>query len=167
MNLPKTTALLETLTESRKVELVTSPGRGQRLSGKGAKRLQLVDPKAPPAQPNDNHFFYKEITRRRGRGGKPLKRPKRELHDPGADPNVVAFVDYWVTGSQVKIDLIVVRGDYRRKGLAKKLLDALYSRHRSAKIIHWGKVLNHKSWALMQFAQEKYKHVTTIGAKYF
>jgi GNAT superfamily N-acetyltransferase len=154
------------LSES-KVELVTSPGRGRDLSGKGAKRLQVVDPKAPPAKPNDTHFFYREVTRKRGRGGKLLKKPKRELHDPGAASGVVAFIDYWVSGSQVKIDLIVVRSDYRRKGLAKKLLDDLYRRHRSAGVIHWGKVLNHKSWALMQSMKEKYPHVSTIGAKMF
>lgn len=149
-----------------------SPGRGERLDGKGQKRLQLLDRSAPPAEPKHYHFYRRELVKKRTapRGGKPsrlLKRPKRVTLDPGADDGVVGYVDYGhYGGDTISIALVVVRDDYRNRGIGKKLLAKLYATS-GLKYVEFGRVLNPTAWKLLQWAIKEYPEVNTTGGKFF
>ena len=142
-----------------------SPGRGQSLDGKGSHRLQFVDRGADPAEPNHYHFYRRERVKTRSKG-KLLKRPRKILEDPGADEGVVGYVDYGKYGSQIEIDLVVVRDDYRSRGIAKKLVAKLYGTP-GLKYMKFGRVLNPTAWKLYQWALKKYPKITTTGGKFF
>lgn len=149
------------------VQNTTSPGRGRQKDGQGESRVQLVDSAAPDALRANLHFFHREIVQRYGRGGRPLKRPKKVIDDPGADPGVVAFADYNRYGTTLSISLVIVRQDYRGKGLAKRLVNELYGGYPDVKVVQWGRVLNPTAWGLLEYAKEKYPEKTTVGKKFF
>lgn len=115
--------------------------------GYTVERLAFVDPSAP-AHPEKSTYFaetQRKITR--GPTGRPLKNPKFEPI-PGAEPGVVAFVDFHVlpnTGHDGKenaiyIDYVAARDDQRGRGNAKVLLERLYKSYAKAAWIDWGSI---------------------------
>ena len=142
-----------------------SPGRGEYLDGEGATRLQLVDSSASPALPKHRHFFHHERVTKFGKSGRKLKKPKLRLFDPGADPGVVGYVDYRGR-DDVYIELVIVRDDYRGKGVAAKLMDKLYSLP-GLERVRAGRVLNPTAWKMLKAAEKRHPKIHTMGSKFF
>jgi hypothetical protein len=102
--------------------------------GYQVKRLQIVDLDAPPT--TEMYFVTKKV----GAFG------KKKTTMPGADPGVVAWLDYhlYTTKTQndsVYIDFIRVRSDMQKRGLMKQLVDKIFAMYPDADV-DFGKMMH-------------------------
>lgn len=115
-----------------------------------ADRIALVDPEVPPAPPWATYFAPTARTIRQGKTGRYLKHPRFEPI-PGADPGVVAFLDYHIIGHDplaVYLDYMTTRADQMHQGYARKLIDAWVALFPPGTYLDFGKIMSDAVWRL-------------------
>jgi len=155
------------LSASLRIEEYASPLDYHRAGN--VRRYALVDPGVGDPDKHDAYFAEIWKTRRYTKSGKPLKKPKTELVSKGAEPGVVAFLDWTPWGDGIYIHYMKTRQDQKGKRHAQRLLDHLYKKHKTAAVIHWGKVMNEVAWSLYERYKdlEEHGYPHTIGTRYF
>lgn len=114
-------------------------------------RLQVRDANAGAPGARDVYFAETHRTVKRGARGQPLKRP-RKVVVPGAGEDVVGFIDFRTPRNTVEIDYIAVREDQRGRGIARLLVDELYSRYHDVDWINFGDIVEPQ---ILKLYQEK------------
>ena len=113
---------------SRAIELTTSPLTYR--SGGPRERLQLVEQQVPA--PARKYAYFQPMTSGSGRS---------RQETPGADPGVVAFVDFVIQkDGGIVIDYMATRDDLRRRGYARRLVEALYALQPA--YVDWGRIVH-------------------------
>ena len=128
-------------------------------------RLKITDSAAPPPGYGESHFV--DRYRRWSQRGKRLKRPV--LEERGVtDPGDVAFIDFMGGPADSNIELVIVRPDYRGRGMATKLLREYYKRHTiPGAAVRWGRVLNPTAWSLLEKMKKEFPDRVTMGGRFF
>lgn len=112
------------------------------------ERVELVDPSAPPPDPRDTYFAEGWQKIRYGKNGRLLKVPRIEII-PGAPQDVVAFVDFHeVMPGYVYIDYMKTREDYKGRGLARILVDALTGKYGVDATYDFGRIIHPSAGAI-------------------
>ena len=115
----------------------------------------------------DQYFVEREVWRHHSnrRPYKRLKKPVLDERIPGvSDPCIVAFLDYTKYGDDYfALAYIRTRGGQQGRGHATMLIEEFFRRHRKAKEIRWGKMMQPHIGHLWEKMQRKYPHIAQSG----
>jgi GNAT superfamily N-acetyltransferase len=132
------------------------------------RRLALIDTEAPTAPKNARYFVEYTREQKIGKGGRFLKKP-RKIVEPGATPNTLSFIDYYLHGAPgiagkpyVYINYMRTRDDVEGKGLARALLLHFMDAAEKGGVtyVNFGKIM---SPAIGKLYQE-YERMYEVGA---
>ena len=148
--------------EFREVDSPLSYNRGGYV-----KRLALCDTSVTdPPHESDYYFADVQEWERRGKTGRPLKKPRKGQLVPGVDDDcVIGFLDFHERGENYwYIDYMKTRGDYGGQKVASRLIDEFFVRYaKSGGTIHFGKMMQPQIGHLKDKMAEKYPDVNVIG----
>jgi len=160
------------LTESVEFREVDSPLSYNR--GGHVKRLALCDTSVTdPPHESDYYFADVQEWERRGKTGRPLKKPRKGQLVPGVDDDcVIGFLDYHSQGTADDgapmwyIDYMKTRDEFGGQKVASRLVDEFFRRHASepGSYVHFGKMMHPSIGHLKDKMAEKYPENTVIGA---
>ncbi len=107
-----------------------------------AQRFVLFETEAEPPRSTETYFAPTQKKKRK-KNGEPMLRkglPVMELV-PGAEPDVLGFVDYheYAPGF-FYIDYVTTRTDWRGMGVMRKLLDEFFAMHADAREVDFGEI---------------------------
>ena len=103
------------------------------------QRLALVSDSVGEPHPHDT-YFAETTAAAIGRSGRTLK---RRVVVPGAAPGTVAFLDYTDYGDgYLYLHYMKTRRDYQRRGLARRLVEALLDSRPDARTLNFGKMMH-------------------------
>ena len=157
--------------EFREVDSPLSYNRGGHV-----KRLALCDTSVTdPPHESDYYFADVQEWERRGKTGRPLKKPRKGQLVPGVDDDcVIGFLDYHSQGladdgaPMWYIDYMKTRGDKGGQGTASKLIDEFYNTvAQPGDNVHFGKMMRKEIGHLKDKMADKYPEINTIGAVNF
>ncbi len=113
------------------------------------RRISITEPNAPEPRETETYFASQEDL-------------------PGASKDVVAFIDYFLVGSDyLYINYMKTRSDYTRQGLMRKLIDYLYDKYSSIDYFDWGKIMSEHVWKLYLERRHDKQGPYTRGKHYF
>jgi hypothetical protein len=155
--------------EFREVDSPLSYNRGGHV-----KRLALCDTSVTdPPHESDYYFADVQEWERRGKTGRPLKKPRKGQLVPGVDDDcVIGFLDYHSQGTADDgapmwyIDYMKTRDEFGGQKVASRLVDEFFRRHASepGSYVHFGKMMHPSIGHLKDKMAEKYPENTVIGA---
>jgi hypothetical protein len=165
----------EALNEAVEFREVDSPLDYHRAGN--VKRLALCDTSVTnPPHKSDYYFAGVQEWERRGKTGRPLKKPRKGQLVPGVDDDcVIGFLDYHRMGTtdegkpMLYIDYMKTRGEFGGQKVASRLVDEFFARYapESGSYVHFGKMMHASIGHLKDKRAEKDAEHDVIGGVYY